>query len=269
MVATIRTVCLALGLLSAASARANETHTFNGRPYDLHLPPKAKRAKHPPLVLALHGANSNAGQMERLTFLDKAADKLGFVIVYPNAAGPAWNAGEQAGPDDVAYLAALLKHVAATVPFDRRRVFVAGVSNGGMMAYTLACRLPEVRAVGVVAGLLVLPACRPAHPVSVLHFHGDADRFVPYDPHDRSPGSVEATVAQWAAIDGCGEATPTRLAEDVTCTRAACRAGSAVEFCRIAGGGHSWPGGAHVEMLGRTSDSVNASEMALKFFWAH
>jgi poly(3-hydroxybutyrate) depolymerase len=59
-------------------------------------------------------------------------------------------------------------------------VWVVGHSNGGMMAYRLACELStRVTAIGVAAGALVIDTCAPVRPVSALHVHGELDTVVP------------------------------------------------------------------------------------------
>ena len=68
----------------------------------------------------------------------------------------AWNAGASccggATTDDVTYLRRVVAAVAARVPVDRHRVYVVGLSNGGMMATRAVCDAPQdFAAAGTVA----------------------------------------------------------------------------------------------------------------------
>ena len=119
----------------------------------------------------------------------------GFIAVYPQGSGGiagklrTWNAGTCCGYamqqriDEIAFVAALLDDLQATVAIDRARVYATGISNGGMMAYEVACALADrIAAIAVVAGeMTALDRCRPSRPVPVLVIHGSADRNLPID----------------------------------------------------------------------------------------
>ena len=67
---------------------------------------------------------------------------------------------------------------------DPRRVYAAGMSNGAMMSYRLACeRADRFAAIGPVAGLMaekLAASCAPSQPVAVLSFVGTEDPLVPF-----------------------------------------------------------------------------------------
>jgi polyhydroxybutyrate depolymerase len=72
------------------------------------------------------------------------------------------------------------------------------------MTYRLAGELsPRIAAIGVVAGSVGVRGPRgraftipePEHPVSVIVFHGTADKLVPYDGR-RSAGMIEVQVCE-------------------------------------------------------------------------
>ncbi|HEY4224147.1 MAG TPA: hypothetical protein VGO62_22485, partial [Myxococcota bacterium] len=48
-----------------------------------------------------------------------------------------------------------------------------------------------------------------------------------------------------------------------------CAAGSDVELCTIHGGGHQWPGGNDLPLLGHNTTDISATEYMLTFFGAH
>jgi polyhydroxybutyrate depolymerase len=192
--------------------------------------------------------------MESLTRFDAQADAEGFIVVYPEGVGRTWNAGFCCGDaqeeevDDLGFLAQLVQTVGAERAVDRDRVYVAGFSNGGYMAYRAACERPDtLAAVASVAGTLPdFFDCRPSRALGVLEIHGTADAVVPYEGRcrpERCVPSSERVVEEWSERDGCRESPRVRIRGRVTSTRwASCRSGSAVRLYVIAGGTHTWPG---------------------------
>ena len=156
------------------------------RSYRLWRPVSVETGKRAPLVVVLHGGFGSAGQAEQSYGWDELADRHGFLVAYPDGVGRSWNAGWCCGAartqevDDVAFVRELVAEVSATDGVDPRRVFAAGVSNGGMLAYRVACESPGLlAAIGVVAGTMVCDCLQPG-PVSLLHIHGLEDRSVPF-----------------------------------------------------------------------------------------
>lgn len=138
-----------------------------------------------PLVVVLHGWYGSPEQVAESSGMGAVGAVEGFVVAYGRGERSSWNAGRccgasaAAGVDDVAYLGSLVGDVAARRPLDLSRVYVAGFSNGGMMALRAACSLPEVfAAAATVAGTLV-SSCE--NPVAVVHVHGTGDGTVPFE----------------------------------------------------------------------------------------
>ena len=105
-----------------------------------------------------------------------------------------WNADsaccdfEHKNPDDVAYIGGLIDDISRDWPVDKNQVFVLGHSNGGYMAYRMACeRADVIAAIGSLAGnASSMPsACTPSQPVGVVHMHGTIDDIVPYSVRGR------------------------------------------------------------------------------------
>lgn len=217
-----------------------------------------------PLVIVLHGHQGSARRMMRLSGMNTKADQAGFVVAYPEGSrwagvgGGSWNAGNCCGyaqaraVDDVAFLKAILEDLRAEYQVDPRRVYVAGASNGAMMAYRLACELSDqIAAVASVAGTMQPQTCRPSQPVSILMVHGTADAYVPYAGGDgaataehRIDASQDEVAAFWVRHNGCAASAPHERKGSVEHSRhTGCQGGSAVERYTIHGGGHAWPGG--------------------------
>lgn len=258
------------------------------RHYQLFVPPGAERAPRP-LVIALHGHYGTGAQMERSTGFDRIAAREGFVVAYPDGLDRGWADGrEPATVDDVAFIAALIDDIAAHHAIDRARVYVTGMSNGAMMAYTLACRLgDQIAAIAPVTGELaanVAPTCAPRRPVAVLAINGQDDPLVPFAGGQvaRRRGEVLsalASTATFARAAGCGDpavtAEPDRVDDGTHAVRYvyACAADApAVELVAIAGMGHTWPGGDQYlprAIIGRVSHQLDASEAIWAFFAAN
>jgi poly(3-hydroxybutyrate) depolymerase len=68
--------------------------------------------------------------------LSEAAEKYGFVAVFPDAGSKQWNDGRPEtaiARDDVGFLKSLVPELRKLGPIDPRNVNVVGISNGGMM----------------------------------------------------------------------------------------------------------------------------------------
>src|ERR1700722_8162135 len=162
------------------------------RPYGLHEPAGWNRSNPAPLVVVFHGYGDTGSGIVRGFGLAAMSDADGFVLAYPDGTLDSqgrrfWNANnaccdfEGRGIDDVAYASWLIDDVERKLPIDRKRVYVAGHSNGGFLALRLACDLaPRIAAAVSVAGAAWKDdtRCRLEAPVSVLQVQGDADPLI-------------------------------------------------------------------------------------------
>jgi polyhydroxybutyrate depolymerase len=247
---------------SAVPDGATRTIKVDGRTrtYLVHRPTSIDPDDGTSLVVMLHGGFGSAAQARQSYGWDAKADLEGFVVVYPNGIDKAWNAGtccgrpQTEGIDDVKFLGAVIDEVTKTENVVPDHVYATGISNGGMMAYRLACELPgKVAAIGPVAATMTVPCENPQpRPTGVLHIHGLDDRNVPFDGGVGTKGvakdsrpSVPSVIERWRAIDAC-TGTPATATSGVvtTVTSASCAAGTLVELVTVAGAGHQWPGSA-------------------------
>ncbi len=235
---------------------------FGGdRPADLEVPGTLEDGKQYPLIVVLHGYGAN-GFVQFSYFgmqpLVNAGDAL---VIAPDGNVDSggkqfWNADanccdfDHTNPDDVGYIGGLIDDISAAWPVDPGRVYVIGHSNGGYMAYRMACeRADVIAAIGVLAGEAssTPAACQPSQPVSVLHLHGSADTTVPYDGGLGGLGAV-GSVDQWADHDGCGTTRTATMDYDLDTsiagaethgeTLGGCPAGSGIELWTMEGSGH-------------------------------
>jgi len=250
------------------------------RTYLLHVPAQHDAGSPLPLVFVLHGGTQSPESAERMSGMSNKADSERFLAVYPRGTGklPTWNSGNccaramQNHVDDVGFLKALIEKLERDYAVDSRRVYATGISNGAMMSYRLVCELADqFAAVAPVEGALNVD-CRPSAPVSVLIFHGTADRLVPYEGGStpfqisgrRNDTSVADAVAFWVKTDGCSaSAKQEKLAEASVDTYSGCARGTAVQLYTIEGGHHMWPG------TTISGNHVPATDLIWEFFAAH
>jgi polyhydroxybutyrate depolymerase len=253
------------------------TMPFGGleRSYRIHKP--AGLAAAAPLVVMLHGAFGDAEQAENSYGWDALADSAKFVVAYPDGIGQTWNAhgccgkAERENIDDVGFITTMVGEIEAALPIDKSRVYLTGISNGGIMTYALACNSGIFAAIGPVAATM-LDACTAPHPTSVIHIHGTADRFVPYNGGQGASTvngpSIPDVNAFWSHVDQCGPPAVT-IKAPVTTSTAACADHRSVELITIDGGRHQWPGGTtFLERFG-PAHALNATQTIWQFFAAH
>lgn len=165
----------------------------------------------------LHGGAGSGQQIQRHSEMDADADEFGFLVAYPDGSGRSgdrlltWNAGHCCGyalennVDDVAYLELLIDSLMSHYAIDPQRVFITGISNGGMMAYRVGAELADkVAGIAPIAGSIggqpagggveVFPPL-PTQPVSVIVFHGMQDGHVVYEggigPEEITEGRID------------------------------------------------------------------------------
>ena len=253
------------GTASAVSASTSGGRSGD-RPYDVVVPSGYDGTAAVPLLILLHGYTTTGSQMDSYFSMRAEADREGFLYVHPDGTKDStgaqfWNATDACcdrdgtSVDDSAYLAGIIRDVSSRYRVDATRVYLFGVSNGGFMAYRMACDHADTIA-GVVsmAGATYLDPsrCTPSRPVTVLEIHGTADETVPYGGGELfGPAfpSAPDTVAQWARFDGCAaDRTPTgrRLdlavdvagAETVVSAFGGCAHGTSVQLWTVQGVDH-------------------------------
>jgi polyhydroxybutyrate depolymerase len=297
----------ALGLGSAAQADPpardlSRTLTLGGlkRSYLVHLPAGGAardRAKPVPLVVALHSGGGRARAFAEFTGFDRLSDSAGFIVAYPEGFEGNWNDGRSRvgnralvdNVDDVGFILAIADALAKDYAVDAKRLYVVGISNGGMMALRAACdasdKIAAVAAVAAALPVRMKPRCNPSAPISVLIMNGSEDPVMPWrggeirlglDRLGRVIGSEE-TATFWAEHDDCVttpevEDLPNKDPGDNSVVRRAiypqCR-GAEVVLYTVDRGGHTWPGGPQYlpqATVGRVNRDIDASAVIWDFF---
>lgn len=214
---------LVVSAASSAGVRAAWTSVDAGRgAVWVRYPAGQSPAQPAPLVVLLHGYGASGIGEELYLQLGSWMEAAGFIYTLPDGTANLlgerfWNATDAccdfagSGVDDSAYLMDLVDAVDSALGVDRHRLFFVGHSNGGFMAYRMACDHADriAAAVSLAGATFEDPLdCAPARPVRVLQIHGTADEATLYDGGTYAPGfpsypGALATAATWAAYDGC------------------------------------------------------------------
>ena len=248
-----------------------------------------------PVVIALHGGGGNADNAVTMTAFDRLAERDGFIAVYPNGTARrdrrillTWNAGHccaaamEQRVDDVGFIGALIETLVASGRADPSRIYVTGMSNGGMMAHRLGRELStKIAAIAPVVGAVFGDEPPPLAPMPAFIVVGADDTVVPgaggplqlrgllgnRAAADRDVAPAAAQADYWARHNGCvdPERTTTPAASTVSYTR--CASGAPVIFHTVTGNGHAWPGGrAGRRGAAEPTRSFDASEAMWTFF---
>jgi len=242
------------------------------RTAEVHVPASYDPAHPTPVVLDFHGRLGDGAGEAALNNSIAKSDAEGFIVVHPESgtSPTSWNAGTCCDPastnnvDDVGFTTALLDQMNAQLCVDPDRVYAMGMSNGAYFSHTLACELGNrIAAIAPVAGLLLQSPCSPARPMPSLMVNGTAD---PLSEYQYVPESVQF----WTDFNHCTTMATTYQNGTATCvTHGGCDAGADVELCTIQDGGHQWPGGETIPLLGNNTTDIIATDAIWSFFVAH
>lgn len=261
------------------------------RTFLVYTPKAGGRSDRLPILLMLHGGLGNGSHAVRQTGLADYVDRVGMLAVFPDFGGQQWNDGRETtedGVDNVAFLRSVIAKTAQTWGGDPSRVYVAGGSNGGMMAQRMACEAADaITAVGIVIANMpqrLAQRCRPSRPLPVLMINATQDPIMPWNGGEIASsqmlgagGTVVSTLDTfklWSTLDGCPGPRVSNLAGIPVRRYSAtgCRLDSQVVLYEIDGGGHGWPGGRYAqgpfarEILGDVNNDINASQLLVQFF---
>ncbi len=263
----------------------------------LHVPPRQRRnffgvVRPYPLVLVIHGSGADGESIRHASQMDSIADSRGFLVAYPHGSkgtlglfGADWNAGSccgaaaREGVDDVAFLLGVIDRVAAHLPVNRRRVYVAGFSDGGRMAYRMACDAAfRITAVAVVAGSLRDRGCAPTVPVPLIAFHATGDDEVAFSEAPDALGApalldgdaaLPPSVQAWSIINGCRMMAESKVSPHVSQFTFRHCDGAEVMLYSIDGGGHGWPGEPSATAAMPEMSELSASDAIVRFFFRY
>lgn len=251
-------------LLAAVQAQAacgrydarDPCKTRNGH-YQIVLPDGAPPY---PAVLYLYGSLGNSGALMRSRGFVEAFTRRGYAVIVPaglnlqytTGIGSGWFLRNSRAPkerDDMKFVAEVLADAERRHQIDRRRVLIAGMSNGGFLTWEIACHAPHLGAAfaPVAAGYLGDMPSQCVRPVRILHTHGRADKVVTLDDSgDRVSGGarimpLDETLRRIARSNGCvRRGDPVKFLDYERTTWEGCPRGGSVDLL-LHDGGHTIP----------------------------
>lgn len=211
---------------TAAPGETTESITVDGRmrTFIVHVPPDYTGDSPVPVVIDFHPLGGTGSQQRGLGNWGSLADREGFIVVWPDGVGNSWNVGRCCDPaqsdnvDDVAFTRAIIENLQGQACIDPKRVYATGCSNGGGMAYKVACDAADVIAAAAPVDFDCLTGptndpscagCSPSRPISEIQFRGTNDSAVPYEggPTPVVPGlafpGAEANLETWGELNMC------------------------------------------------------------------
>jgi polyhydroxybutyrate depolymerase len=278
-------------------AGANKTT----RTFIVHVPTGFDGKSKVPVVFMLHGAGGSGEGAIPETGWDAKSDREGFIAVFPDGTTahpllPArfltnprlWNDGSGRGAigvehvDDLGFISAMIDFLEAAYDADPARIYCTGFSNGASMTFSVGLNLSNrIAAIAPVAGHLWEREKQLAYPVPLLYIVGTADPLnplgggkvnLPWETIQNRP-PVDDSLKEWERMLGCGPEVQTARGKGVLeITYDQCAKGGEVEYYRVEGLGHIWPGGKNrlpEKWVGKPSDSLMATDVIWDFFKAH
>lgn len=245
---------IALPTLARAECGPDAPCEIDGGSYHMLVPENVE--ENAPVLVFFHGHNATGGMIFRGGIKSDFAG-AGYVVIAPNGTPiegrktRRW-AGRDGGPrDDVGFTLDVIADAKTKVSIDPDRIYVAGFSAGGSMAWLMACKAAEQFAgFASVSGALRQPNditdC-PTAPVRFLQIHGFADNQVPFEGRairDWHQGSVWESLALARSANQCrSHADSIDIGAQFRCREwgASCSNGG-VKFCAH-DGGHGLPRG--------------------------
>ncbi len=263
------------------------------REYLLHLSRSHDSSENLPLVIALHGYTDNPRLMEFYSGLSRKSDREGFVVVYPYGTkndtdkNLSWNGGSCCGNgvlsnvEDVQFINSLTDELIEKYKIDPERIYIAGFSNGGLLAHRIASETPErYKAIAVVSGAIggkvykklppyIIP--NPKKPVSMLLMHGMKDSRIPYkgglnNSKDGEFKSFKESSELWIQNNNCKGSLKTENKVSINESFENCENETRVELYSVKESGHMWFGGIGELFKNLKGESISATSIIWSFF---
>lgn len=245
------------------------------RTYTLVIPKRNPRGNMA-LLLALHGGGGSPKSMAAKTGFHEYGEEFGFVTVYPAGYAKKWNSGHagikahEEEINDVSFIEDLIDILITHLNLDRNRVFIAGHSNGAMMAHRLGAELStKITAIAPVAGAtggslkidgvkIDYHIPRASEKISIFAIHGKCDTSVTYDGSKGPTTNKKRTdlptlegIEFWAQTNSCGNPYLSNFNKDKKLPLVTYSYGcgrnknqkTTVKLLTIRDGSHGWPTG--------------------------
>ena len=246
-------------------------HDGLNREYVLYIPNSYDGTSSVPVLFNFHGFGDNASDYMNNADMRAVAESDTFILVYPQGScldgSSHWNPCPTGGDnkstaDDVGFVESMISEISSQYNVDMERIYAAGYSNGGMMAYGLANYKSDlIAAVASVSGAMLDCIGSTSHPMPVVHLHGTSDGVLPYNGSS-DWSSAQSTLDHWinfnntittpiASSDNSGGMTIEHYVYDQGDSSVS------VEHYKFTGGDHVW--------FSATYQGQNTSELVWSF----
>ncbi|MBV8528228.1 MAG: hypothetical protein JOZ75_07945 [Candidatus Dormibacteraeota bacterium] len=231
----------------------------------LVVSPSSTTAESLPIVVVLGGIQASVQLELSRDGLVPLVQAGAAELIYPVGYNESWNAGgccgdaAYTGVDDPTFITAL---VATVDPGHNVPIYLVGYSNGGRLAYTLACGNPSLFDAYAIVKAVPLTPCAAQAPINILQIAATDDWEVPYQPGDS--GDVWPPVTEQVGLlqqsNGCDPPSTTTVTGSLTYqTWVSCAQGTRLAFATYADGSqHLWPAG--------DAATPNAADVIERFF---
>jgi len=267
------------------------------RIFHYHIPSDYNGIDEIPMVVVLHGGNSNGMNFMDNSYFDEIGDTVSYISVFPTAYLGQWTDGrgntqaDSLGIDDIIFLSDMIDTLATEYSIDTCKLYLTGISNGGMMTHRFACEKPEkfqgYASIAASIPTYYYPNCSPNLPVNMMMIHGTEDNFSPYEGGTSgipsSTGTVtgiDSTINFWNNNNSCINAdspdsivyADINLMDNsyvVSYDYSPCTDNGEVKLYKVYGGGHTLPGGPgpiQIPIIGYSNKDINGAYEIWKFF---
>jgi polyhydroxybutyrate depolymerase len=236
-------------------------HDGLNREYVLYIPNSYDGTSAVPLLVNFHGFGGSASEFMSYADMRSLAESDTFILVYPQGScldgSSHWNAcplggDNKSNSDDFGFVESMINEISSQYNVDMERIYAAGYSNGGMMAYGLANYKSDlIAAVASVSGAMLDCVGSTSHPMPVVHLHGT-------DNGSSDWNSAQSTLVHWINFNNT-DLTPT-VTSDNNIEHYVYGQGDSlvsVEHYKYIGGGHVW--------FSTTFQGQNTSELVWNF----
>ena len=278
------------------------------RQYDVYAPEgiTSSESSKVGVVISLHGASNDYwnGRVDfnSIAEAEKNNDNKKFIVVYPRGLmrqlrgqERGWETYTESNTEDVEFFKAIVTELKKKYSVDMSRIYLAGFSNGGMMAYKAAHQAGDFFAAFASVGGYPVNESHLFHagkqPTPFIHIQGKADGIFPNSTYPLDVITHNMVYRNGAKFNPWTEDTYEKQdGEMVTSSNidkdchAALPGGAAFYMYKVAGMGHTWTydwDGDHVDDVAATmwkffnKDGIkNSIDQTLKFrindsgFWS-
>ena len=147
------------------------------------------------LMFVMHGSGGDGkGMMNQTKKLEERSKVEKLLLVYPDGYQRYWNECRKASTattnleniNEQAFFNGMINYFTSRFPINKNKIFAAGTSGGGHMAYKLALTMPEkFKAVTAIIANLPdtnnLDCIEAKHPIPIMIVNGTADPLNKYE----------------------------------------------------------------------------------------